>query len=468
MKNNFDDILRRKLEQQHFAVDQTHRQEMIDLLNDQQRRKPFPFWWLGGFVVVAALAGYIYLNNDKQSLQENDQHSKDDIELTTPVESRVIAATENKLNINADHNTAIALANETATISDPINTINASGQIASLSAKQRVTKPNAPTAENKVKSNTSQGARQRVEMVPADQRSMLNKSEDLLQSKESESVKLVLTNQDIKMAMPDQEPIATDFLVDQTFENTVASRSLMTIASIESLGINGLDNSTEMMTMQISPASALTKYFYVFGEAGVGIVLGSKPDFESGWKFNVGAGLGYNLSSKVQMSLSGGYLFQHGGFDFQRLSSVNQPGFGTRSSFNTLNPDKLHFVYGKLGMQIRSHRHIFAAHGGAQWLYGAQGNITTLVEDQFASGPVETTKYAWLKTSGLRKLNWTTDLSYGYQITPCIAVTVGADYYFSSFTVEDPSLEKEGFTWSGAYAPFQPFIHINYIFYGRL
>jgi hypothetical protein len=167
------------------------------------------------------------------------------------------------------------------------------------------------------------------------------------------------------------------------------------------------------------------------------------------------------------MSLSAGYLMQQGGFDFQRSSTVSRPGFGLRSSFNSLNPERLHFVYSKIGGQYRIQRHILAAHGGIQWLYGAQGNFVIQNQDQFGTGPDETTKYSWLSIDGLRKANMTADFSYGYQLAPRLIVQAGTDIYFSSFTVEDDILSGEGYYWNGQYATFHPFITFNYQIYGN-
>src|SRR5688572_12548495 len=58
MKEEFDDILKRKWEEQHFPVDEGHREEMIALLDGKKRRKMIPIWWLGSLGMAAIIAGY--------------------------------------------------------------------------------------------------------------------------------------------------------------------------------------------------------------------------------------------------------------------------------------------------------------------------------------------------------------------------------------------------------------------------
>ena len=227
----------------------------------------------------------------------------------------------------------------------------------------------------------------------------------------------------------------------------------------------GIKYSNNDLPAETKPNTSFKKSFYLYGETGVGMIFASKPDFTSGWKFRAGAGAGYKLSPKVQVTLSLGYLLQAGGFDFQRSSTVNHAGFGTRSSFNTLTPDKLHYVYSRAGVQYRIKRHVLGVHGGFQYLYGSQGELVTQVNDQFATGATETSEYTWLVTDGLRKMNWTADVSYGYQLTPRLFASAGADFYFAPITIEDAALAQDGYYWKGAYAPVHPFITLNYLIY---
>lgn len=470
MKTNFDDILKRKLEQQHFPVDQNHRAEMIDLLNNQNTRKPFPFWWLGGLVLVITIAGVYFSTLSNTVEQETKEQNSNELQITAPVAKDVIADAQTDKKVITDGVSENAIQHKSENTQEQPAEIHVAKQ-----PKQKISiqlDDNSPVLNPETKSNQNlnQISNSKVNVNELDQETEIEE----VNSQKVSHRELALTSEEKQNEIAVENELeeninlfASEIVDEEIIEEAFEARVDISISALAPVDLTGISSTSELMATQIKPSS-FKKSFFFFGETCLGLVLGSQPDFEAGWKLRLGAGLGYSLLPKIQITLAGGYLYQNGGFDFQRMSSVNQPGFGARSSFNSLTPDKLHFIYSKLGIQARARRHVFAAHAGMQMLYGGQGDITTIVEDQFASGSVEMNQYAWLKTDGLRKLNWTADLSYGYQLTPLLSISAGADYYFSSFTVEDASLKQEGFTWSGAYSPFQPFININYMLYGRL
>ncbi len=464
MKDNFDDILKRKLAQQHFPVDASHRQEMIEMLGNQKRRKAFPFWWFGSLLIAGVIAAFYVYSGSEMSSNTLEQGHDTEIEQTQETNLEVITSDDphdNQREGNKDVNQKIGNTAFTSSVSDLrdaagfVNTvgdhdinksrIQSVEPVRSLpSSAEGQDKTPAFTIENKLTTKTDNTGKKNIPSPSP---------EDFGTLKHVENDLVVM-------------PIFVDEAID--LSEAMLPRSNISFDNLEALEFAGLSILSKPTIHVVQPFRSFNKSMFIFGEAGIGLVFGSKPDYNSGWRLNAGAGIGYRLTPKSQLSWSAGYLFQNGGFDFQRLSSVNQPGFGARSSFNTLTPDKLHFVYSKLGVQTRAGRNVFAAHAGIQWLYGAQGSIIKQEQAQLVPGVVETSTYSWLQTSGLRQVHWTADVAYGYQMTPRLSIFVGADYYFSSFTIEDPSLVAEGYTWSGAYSPLQPFLNINYLLYGRL
>src|SRR5262245_60170478 len=79
MKANFDDILKKRWEEKQFPVDESHRAEMLELLNRQKRRRVFPFWWLGGLVVLMSVAGYLFLNDRSTPVHTNQQQTESNL-----------------------------------------------------------------------------------------------------------------------------------------------------------------------------------------------------------------------------------------------------------------------------------------------------------------------------------------------------------------------------------------------------
>jgi len=204
----------------------------------------------------------------------------------------------------------------------------------------------------------------------------------------------------------------------------------------------------------------------LFTEIGEGFIQGLKNKYNSGWDFNAGGGIAYKLGNRTNLLFSAGYMLQNGGFDFERTSTVIQPGFGERSNFNTLTPDKLHFIYSRLGLQYELGRNLFSLNGGLQWLYGAQGTIVIHTADQL-TGQAASSAYGWLKTDGMQHFLWSGEVSYGYRVTPRINVNAGMKYYFSSIHVQDASLKDEGYYWNGYFPTLIPSVGINYHIYGN-
>jgi len=235
---------------------------------------------------------------------------------------------------------------------------------------------------------------------------------------------------------------------------------------LESLFFSEIAYQHSNITGYIKPSLSNFHSLRLFAEVGAGYVPAVKQKYSSGWNLMAGGGLAYKLGSKTNLLLSAGYILQNGGFDFERSSTVQLLEFGIRSNINTLTPDKLHFVYSKLGVQYEVRRHLFSVHGGLQWLYGAQGTIVIRTEDQFF-GDGQSYQYTWLKTDGMRRFLWNGEALYGYRVTPRMSIRAGVKYYFSSIEANNPALTEEGYFWNGHYSTFTPSFIINYHLYGN-
>lgn len=467
MKENFDDILKRKWAEQHFAVDEQHREQMESLLDKRKRRGIFPLWWLGAILLIGAVSAYIFLLAP----------STRDAGLSKPDLSTIDAAESERIRSNGLYQSDQTIKSEdyqtskheqyTTTNSvvakEKSPTENAPDEAAaslpihrSLAVKEKV----EPNAKSTLVSQKGKRKDQTVAVKTPDQTSVtIDRSSEINLSKDGQTTITL-----------EEQSLVDSALLDQRTSNfptipTPEIRKAYNLLPIAGLEMHKLDYTSEQSPEATKAIIKVRRSLFLFGETGAGLVLPSQTDFDTGLKLRAGGGLGYKMSSSLQLSLSLGYLLQAGGFDFERSSTVKFAGFGARSSFNTLTPDKLHFVYTRLGAQYRINRHLIGIHGGFQYLYGAQGQIVTQVQDQLVTGITQSTDYDWLVTDGLRRWNWTADLSYGYQIAPRWSVIAGADFYFSSITVEDPVLSAEGYYWRGAYAPIHPFITLNYLIY---
>ena len=459
MKDKFDDILKRKFDQHEFPVDQNHRNDMINLLDRQPKRRLLPFWWAGGMALLIVVAGVYFMMTpagDYTRLSNTEKKSEQNIH----EDQSVLAETT----ILQDVDSYPGVPSSQTPSSD--DTDQHLGEVESKTLKTNVADPHVTTAPSSGQQSKSDQKPKAIAILKNDpsRNPFIQKTESLTLSETHTANTAKGHRVEVNEEINPSVPVVVASQAQLSAVNP--ARMYTSVDPIDPLVVEPLSYATGLTVSNIEPASKQIKPFFIFGEAGSGVIFAAKSKHEAGWKLSVGAGLGYRISPSVSLSLSGGYLFQNGGFSFQRESVVNQPGFGTRSSFNSLSPDKLHYVYSKFGARVSAHRHVMTAHVGVQYLYGAQGDITTFVEDQFAQGRMEFNRYTWLKTNGLRDFLWSADLAYGYQFTPRWSLSAGAAYYFSSLTKDDPALTEEGYTWRGNFSPLQPFIKINYLIYG--
>ncbi len=457
MSNNFDDLLRKKWEEKNFPVDPDHRQEMINLLEKNGRRKVGFFWWIGGLLMAVSVMSAVFYLNSYHSTPINLKH--------TPVNSaspdNIIAQTEK--NTDSEMNNDATTAKEVG----KINSIQKENHQNNALTK----KPSSNSQNNQAKSSISYS----------------NKSSNHSSSSHSKKNIDVSTrngnifpsapnvNHSDAIVIPQHSPVYVsgaisvvvepDDAVIENQESANVQRNSSVTQPVHSLVISDVDYSNADFIGAITP-SATYHSIRLFGETGAGFIPSKNNEYSAGWTFNVGGGLSYKLGANTSLLFSMGYLFQDGGFYFQKTSAVQQPAFGVRSNFNVLHADKLHFVYSKFGMQYELKRNLFSAYGGLQYLYGAQGTIVVKTVDQF-TGVKEIPQYAWLSTDGMRHFLWNVEVLYGYRITPRMTIRAGVKYHFSSIDIKDSTLSDEGYTWNGHYSSFTPSFIVNYHLYGN-
>ncbi len=453
MKNEFDDILKKRSEEIYYPVDAQHRQEMIHLLHQHKRRKGGFFWWFGGMLLTIAIAGmFIALNGE---IAETDQQ----VPLNESSNSQSIM----------DRAMIQPAGDPTTLLTDRTPVINKS----TVSGKSISSNTISPTDKGIINFITEN----KVPNTGQTQKAIAN-SQDLNHLKVNESLSENTSLQSGSSAITEEvetfegnlgQQIGLEPEVENLSGVNLSKQQRLTTITLplEKSIISSITNSNEIWAMNIKPAFKVTHPIAVFAETGISFIPPSFPDVKSGWSLKTGGGASCSVFGKTQLTWSAGYLFQKEGFAFERTSTVDQPGFGSRSSFHRLTPDKLHFLYSNLGLQQRIKRHILSAGIGAQWLYGAQGTIVIQTKDQFSLLSTETSTRAWLNLDGMQRLIWNGQISYGYQLTPKISLQLGAKYNFTSFRADDSELAADGYYWKGKFATINPSFTINYRFYGK-
>jgi len=477
MKENFDDILKRRWEERQFPVDDVHRQEMAKLLEGDKKRRGLIFWWLGSLAVVMVAGYLIWMNmHPIEAKAKAEAEAKSEAEVKTEVMSNAeveIPGNNSKEN-NAASNTNVradkAPAKATLEFNKDKNQNSSKGNNTTTSKSKAVKQKELPaftSQGNKI--NTVQQNENVAIALPAQKdNSQFNAINEV---PPAEGYKVELENPNQATLLSDEAAIRVfpDSLEYDPWTNAIyrdgTVRSLNITKPIDDLDISEVEIALRQPG-QITPHTKITHPLYFIAETGLGLVMASKPYYDGGIKFNVGGGLGMKLIPKVHLQLTGGYLMQDGGFNFEKTSTVQTLGFGVRSQFNTLEPDRLHFIYGKIGAAYRFNRSTIDSHFGVQWLYGSQGNITTQEESQVPPFQNGQTHYAWLNTDGLRKTQWWWDVSYGYMVFPKFYIHGGVSYYFTSLTEADNP--QNDYSWKGKTAKVQPFVTINYLLHANL
>ena len=449
MKDNFDDNLKKKWEEFHFPVDEDHRKEMIALLDQHKRRRTGLFWWVSGLGGATIIASFILFLNKTESVAPAQPVPQ---QLTEDKIEAHVQSSSNSYEQNSE--TSAGITDEIDAENQPVpdvptvaysarNSKQSSSQLKNKKGSEKKSNSNSPNNENVNRETDTHNTTLDREVTGSEAVTETQIQFDRIESLTSEFDDLQITQRPQII-----ESRATDMIINP----------------IDVLDILDLTYSRDVK--QVDAVFVKRHPIYLFAETGGGFVPGVASKFNSGWNTQAGAGFAYGLNGKQHVTFTAGYQLQHGGFDFERSSAVFQPAFGARSNFHSLSPDRLHFIYAKLGIHHRIQRHILSLYAGSQYLYGAQGTIVINTVDQFEDVP-DNTKYAWLNLDGMNRWLWSGEFQYGYQIAPLVSLHGGVKYNFSPLEAIDPSLEDEGFTWDGKYAAFSPNVTIKYFLYGK-
>lgn len=484
MKENFDDIIRRRWEAQQFPVDDVHRQEMARLLEGEKKRRGFIFWWIGGLAVTLLIGFALWIFSaprvkDQPRTEYTENTEKEAKAKTEENAEIVVRPAETHPDATAQQP---AEENETTKYTHDKTTIGKISKSSEASKANHLSKTKNKIDQNKVDVKSRTKNTESTESVNTNNEKAINSgtSAEAAQRTGGKPAASEIPEGGYKVELenPNQASILSNEASIKVFPDSIeydpwtnaiyrdgTVRSLNITKPVDALSIQEVENLTPNAPGNITPHTKMTHPVYFIAETGLGMVLASKPYYDGGIKFNVGGGLGMKLIPRVHLQLTGGYLMQDGGFHFERTSTVNTLSFGVRSQFNSLQPDRLHFIYTKLGAAYRFQRSTLDVHMGVQWLYGAQGNIIIQQQSQVPPGNNEETHYAWLNTEGLRTTQWWSDVSYGYMLLPKFYLHGGVTFFYSSLM--EANVPSDGYDWNGKTATVQPFITLNYLLHAN-
>lgn len=485
MKNSFDDSIRKKWESMEFPVNPSHREDMIRLLDQNKRRRPLLFWWLGIFGTIVLMSAIILVVNYNSVPKSNEPDKKHE-------QSPMPGSTDDLAKIESGENPSDNSQHKLSNVTESVEENPSQKPVTSNVKPPSVTNSIISQQNNKAKdikslpgssSNTSTpSAKSSSEKPSAVKQSATSTSNEAISNpmavnnvvdlkKQTTNPGLDKINISSTGAVDDGGVAASEVHSNAAAQNDIISpnnnlQETYITDPVGALLMDGIAYQNEASAPHVETTIRKPHPISVFAETGISYVPSPGGLTTSGIAFRGGAGVGYLLTGKTYISLSGGYMQQQDGFRFQKSSTVNRPGFGARSDFHTLTPDQLHFVYAGIGVQQRINRHIISAGGGAQYLYGAKGDIVINTNDQIA-GASSSSTYAWLNLDGMQRWLWNGEVAYGYQLMPRLSVHAGTRFYFTSIRKEDEILESKGYYWYGKLSGFQPFLSLKYHIYGK-
>jgi hypothetical protein len=431
MSERFGDIIKQRLEDERiFHVDPQHREDFIRILDKSgKRRRILPFWWISGGIVLIIGAAIWTATSLPWKDQSTLSPQMNKVKTGIPVATGQSSPLNNVEEVGMDQHPVQEQVIEESTWERAASTRTSRTTDSGLRL----------TSENSISISAKTSAQSNPNFT------VLQKPKDIIPANPEAAVEIAIS--------PTRELTALPVAIDAPLQF-----NLLTEASSGSVVEDPLTHASAIKPVRRSNWS-------VSAIAGAGPVFSTSAG--TGWKARTGVGLGYNLSASWKLLASAGYQVQDGGFSFDRSSNVQHAGFGTRSSFNTLTPERLHFIYTQLGVQFRMRRHALIALAGPQFLYGAQGRVEINSYSAFASETRDEIVDGWVKTDGIHQIQWMGHLAYGYQLSPKLMVQAGADVRLSPFLAEDPALQAEGYQWQGKLPGLQPFITFNYVLYGK-
>lgn len=458
--NPFDKHLRNKLEEQKLPFKSEHLADFEALLDQREsKRKPFPFWILGVIVVLIGAVMFIYPKTDVIDVDQatsviSDTKAKyvENVNSTSN-KAQVLGHVDSNANLSSDiqdpNPGAVSLSDvkseseRSGAKSTVQPQITRNQDIASQSLQQQVNQP-----DESVTQSSDREADQKVVTETS-----LLKINRLGQTGVSRSNQKTTDRGKQSDSRNQEEQLKTESQIRNDSQNITSNRILKNDENvIDSKGEPGLLNrqSIRALSQVISLGS---RSFYVQEKkrdiaksfqpmisssplivkrsnsvrAGVEIgygMLNSPKQGVNAKQLAFGGFVQKGLESPFAIRLNGGVSINQGGVFFKKTSSTKEYGFGLRSTLNTLDITDTYSIYAGAALLYRAKKHSIGVLGRVQYLYGAKGNITRFVEDDFGMQIEDILNDSWVEIDGLRKIGLEAAVEYGFQLLPSTSLSL--------------------------------------------
>ena len=168
--------------------------------------------------------------------------------------------------------------------------------------------------------------------------------------------------------------------------------------------------------------------------------------------------IGYN----TDLHLESGMQWSRGGFDFEKESVRQNPGFGARSEINTLEMNETYQIYLAAMWYREFHRaHAVGLGVEAEYVTGAKGDLTIANEDQFAGMTSENFNNTWVSMDGIRRVPVYLRAGYRFRLTAVGGIDFNVRYAVSPM-IRYESFDNGSYVYQGEQSRLSPGIRIHF------
>jgi hypothetical protein len=300
MKENFDDIIRRRWEAQQFPVDEQHRQDMARLLEGEKKRRGFVFWWYGGAAVALLLAAALWKFNSPSAVDmprtENTESTEkyNEVQAKAKVENEVVLSKPNESLSGVAEVKAKAKAKDEEELKSGSSNTNQNVKTKSAPGSNK-TKPGKVVADENQNGQTDSKLKPRTESAKETENVISNNESpiDPLQGGEGEAAgggksgsEIPTGGYKVELENPNQVAIVSEVAPIRVFPDSIeydpwinaiyyngTVRSLNKTKALEPLAIQEVKSMDSNAPGMIKPHTKLTHPLYLMAETGLGFVL---------------------------------------------------------------------------------------------------------------------------------------------------------------------------------------------------
>ncbi len=418
MKNNIDDFFKDGLSQNDFEYNEKTWNGFKDLYEQEKEDEPVavPFFnktMVIGALILLSMIGWLYFSGNKSVVNTNNPI----IPVTDLNSNNTTNVKEKETLNNVASNTKEAISSDTKTNQ---NSVLNNKQASSSYIPNAIETPNAKETSVK-KDLTENNDYQNTSTLFNSTTDFSNAGvSTILQEPKGTIIGATSTQRNV----PESETTITQSPRANTPVSVFRNNAKITLFNeLPTLTIAALDNEPIQNDKDFSlkVKRKMRGHFFLMGAAGMGNIKGKNYEFGVGKNFQFNKYLGLNIGVKYR-TLIANTLEQHRGFD-TKYSRANRNFYG-----NHIEADQMYYAAVPLSIELAIRRHRINVGGTYNRMFLVKGTITKEVAGD-ANVPERHT--AWIVETGMNKNLFSTNVSYGFQMSPAMQVFVNAEMFLT-------------------------------------